>query len=93
MDPDSYAHTHGVELFQQVWDAAQPWFVFLLEDLVRAHGLGGCWVAGDKKPYAPSICRLLGAPAEFRLVSLVAAGYPAETPVKEKRSLIERLRR
>lgn len=55
----------------------------------RAHGLGGCWVAGDKKPYGPTICRLLGAPPEFKLVSLVAAGYPAEAPVKEKRSLAE----
>jgi nitroreductase len=55
----------------------------------RAHGLGGCWVAGDKKPYGAAIGRLLGAPAEFKLVSLVAAGYPAEAPVKEKRSLAE----
>ncbi|MCC6863139.1 MAG: nitroreductase family protein [Bryobacterales bacterium] len=56
---------------------------------LHAHGLGGCWVAGDKKPYGPAICRLLGAPPEFRLISLVAAGYPAEAPVKEKRSLMD----
>ncbi|HEX2999776.1 MAG TPA: nitroreductase family protein [Armatimonadota bacterium] len=27
-----------------------------------AHGLGTCWIAGDKKPYAMEIARLLGAP-------------------------------
>jgi len=53
----------------------------------RAHGLGGCWVAGDKKVYAPSILRIIGAPAEFKLISLIPLGYPAEEPEKEKRPL------
>lgn len=53
----------------------------------RAHGLGSCWVAGDKKPYAPAICKHLGAPDGYRLISLVALGYPAEDPVKVKRPL------
>jgi nitroreductase len=53
----------------------------------RAHGLGSCWVAGDKKPYAADICRLVGAPPGYRLVSLVPIGYPAETPEKAKRPL------
>jgi nitroreductase len=53
----------------------------------RAHGLGACWVAGDKKPYAPEICSLLGAPEGFRLVSMVPLGYPAEHPDKAKRPL------
>ena len=55
----------------------------------RAHGLGACWVAGDKKPYAAEICRLLRAPAGFRLVSLIPVGHPAEQPVKDKRPLAE----
>jgi len=55
----------------------------------RAHGLGACWVAGDKKPYAPEILKIIGAPAEFKLVSLVAIGYPAEQPEKEKRPLAD----
>lgn len=52
--------------------------------LVAATALGvqSCWVAGDKKAYAEKICALLGAPPEFRLVSLVALGY-ADGPVKE----------
>jgi len=53
----------------------------------RAHGLGSCWVAGDKKPYASEICRLVGAPPGYRLISLVPIGYPAETPMKSKRPL------
>jgi len=53
----------------------------------HAHGLAGCWVAGDKKPYAPEICRLVGAKEGFRLISLIPLGYPAETPAKPKRPL------
>jgi nitroreductase len=53
----------------------------------RAHGLGACWVAGDKKPYASQICRLVGAPRGCKLVSLIPLGYPAENPEKSKRPL------
>ena len=53
----------------------------------RAAGLGSCWVAGDKKPYAPQILAEIGAPADFRLISLVAIGYAAETPTPAKRPL------
>ncbi len=53
----------------------------------RAHGLGSCWVAGDKKPYATEICRLVGAPRGCKLVSLIPIGYPAESPEKSKRPL------
>jgi nitroreductase len=55
----------------------------------RAHGLGACWVAGDKKDYGPEICRLVGAPDGFRLISLVPVGHPAEDPRKDKRPLSE----
>lgn len=55
----------------------------------RAHGLGSCWVAGDKKPYVAEIGRILGAPAGCRLATLIALGYPAEAPQKEKRPLGE----
>jgi len=50
-----------------------------------ARGLGSCWVAGDKKPYAGEIRSMVGAPEGYRLISLVALGYPAETPRKSKR--------
>jgi nitroreductase len=59
--------------------------------LVAAHalGLGACWVAGDKKPYAEKICEMTGAPSGFKLVGLVAVGYPAEKPQRDKRLLSE----
>ena len=55
----------------------------------RAHGLGSCWVAGDKKEYAPVIRDLLGLPADYNLVSLVAIGYAAEERNPEKKPLSE----
>lgn len=55
----------------------------------NAHGVGTCWVAGDKKAYAPAVCRILGAPEPYKLVSLIALGYPAESPVKPKRPLAD----
>ncbi|HOD49351.1 MAG TPA: nitroreductase family protein [Candidatus Hydrogenedentes bacterium] len=55
----------------------------------RAHGLGACWVAGDKKPYADTIRAMLGAPEGYKLVSLVALGHPGEYPSPAKRELNE----
>lgn len=52
-------------------------------------GLGSCWVAGDKKPYADDIRRTLNVPEGYKLVSLVSLGYSAEYHPKEKRSLAE----
>ncbi|NOZ63487.1 MAG: nitroreductase family protein [Caldiserica bacterium] len=55
----------------------------------KAHGLGSCWVAGDKKHYAEEIRKLLKVPAGYKLISLIAIGYPAESPQPAKRSLQE----
>jgi len=55
----------------------------------HAHGLGSCWVAGDKKPYAADICRLVGAPPGYKLISLIPLGFPAESPEKAKRPLAD----
>ena len=54
-----------------------------------ALGLGACWVAGDKKPYAEEIRALVGAPEGYRLIATVAVGYPAESPEPAKRPLQE----
>ncbi len=43
-----------------------------------ALGIGSCWIAGDKKPYCPEVDVLLNAPANMRLISLIALGYPQE---------------
>lgn len=55
----------------------------------RAHGLGACWVAGDKKPYADDIRAAVGAPEGYRLISLIAVGKPAQDPHPGKRPLAE----
>ncbi len=55
----------------------------------NALGLGSCWVAGDKKTYCNSILKLLNVPESFRLVSLIAIGYPAFIPSPSKRKLEE----
>ncbi len=58
----------------------------------RAHGLGHCWVAGEKKPYAAAVSELLGVPEGYRLISLIAIGYPKEEPLPAlKRPLKELL--
>ena len=50
--------------------------------------LGTCWVAGDKKPYAATIGEKLGVPAGFKLVGLIALGFPADSgKATEKRPL------
>lgn len=51
-----------------------------------AHGVGTCWVAGDKKEYAEDIRTLLDVPQAYTLVSLVAAGYPVDVPKVQKKS-------
>ncbi len=52
-------------------------------------GYGSCWVAGDKKPYAGAVRDLLNVPAEYALVSLIAAGEPAEIGNPQKKRLDE----
>ena len=55
-----------------------------------ALGVQSCWVAGDKKPYAPEISALLQAPAGCRLMSLIALGYaPGPEARAPKRPLKE----
>jgi nitroreductase len=47
-------------------------------------GLGACWVAGDKKPYAGEVAKLLGAPHGLKLISLISVGRPAEDTAQVK---------
>jgi nitroreductase len=55
-----------------------------------ALGLGSCWVAGDKKPYARKIADLLNVPSDCVLISLIAVGYSVEAPsLPSKRSVKE----
>lgn len=52
-------------------------------------GLGSCWVAGDKKPYCDEVMRLLKVPEGFKLVSLVALGYPKSTSLTSTKRALE----
>lgn len=55
-------------------------------------GIGSCWVAGDKKPYCNQVGNLLNVPETFKLVSLIALGYPQadeDFRIAEKRPLKE----
>jgi len=52
-----------------------------------SYGVGSCWVAGDKKPYAGAVRDLLGVPDAYTLVSLVPAGYPADMTIPPKKEL------
>lgn len=53
----------------------------------HAHGLGACWTAGDKKLYAEKVRQLLGAPQNFKLITLIPIGYSKEEPSPAKRKL------
>ncbi len=56
----------------------------------RALGLGTCWVAGDKKPYAAKVGEILGVPAGYRLMSFIPIGYAEDIDQKcAKRTLKE----
>jgi nitroreductase len=55
----------------------------------QAYGLGSCWVAGTGQAYAPVVAKAFGAPQDRSLIAIVSFGYPAETPVIEKRPLAD----
>jgi nitroreductase len=55
----------------------------------KAHGLGSCWVAGDKKPYCEDLRLLLNVPETHALVSLIALGYAESIPSPTKKALDE----
>ena len=55
----------------------------------HAHGLGSCWVAGDKKTYCTAIRDLLKLPDDYRLISLIAIGHTESVPSPAKKSLHE----
>lgn len=49
-------------------------------------GIGSCWIAGDKKQYADKIREYIGAPAAYKLVTIISLGYPKAgfTPHKKR---------
>ncbi len=56
----------------------------------RALGLGACWVQVDKKEFSDEVREIVGAPAEFKPLCIVAIGYPdGPHPEKPKRELAD----
>lgn len=55
----------------------------------EAHGIGSCWVAGNKQEYGPVVAKAFGAPEHKQLVAIVSFGYPAEKSEVQKRTLSE----
>ena len=53
---------------------------------IEALGLGGCWIAGDKKDYAEDIRKIFNLPVGYKLVSMITVGFPkkAEKPHPKK---------
>jgi nitroreductase len=54
---------------------------------LQAYGISSCWVAGEKKPYCDTMRKMLNVPEKYTLVSLVAAGYPAEISITKKKEM------
>jgi DNA primase len=85
-DPDSYAQAHGAELFRTAWDAAQPWFSYLLEDLITTHGLdiqGRVQVLSELRPYV----QVMSDPVEQDLWLRTASERLGVDPAALRRSL------
>jgi DNA primase len=58
LDPDSYVFKNGPELFKEPWETAQPFLAYLLEELIREHGLdidGRLRVLGEFRPAFQSL--------------------------------------
>ncbi len=56
-----------------------------------ALGVQSCWVAGDKKAYAPEIVQMVGAPDTHKLIALVPLGYaaaPGRQPARRELSQV-----
>jgi nitroreductase len=57
----------------------------------EALGLSSCWVAGDKKPYAGQIVKAVGAPADMKLIALVAIGHEAEKSQRATKKTLDQV--
>jgi len=55
------------------------------------YGLGSCWIAGDKKPYAEEIRNLLNVPQNYKLISLVAIGYTEGNVLEKAQNIAKKL--
>jgi nitroreductase len=54
-----------------------------------ASGISSCWIAGDKKPYAEDVRKLLNAPTTHKLATLAAFGYSRKKVSSPKKRKLE----
>ena len=54
-----------------------------------ARGLGGCWVNSRLKEHTQTVERLLGVPAGWELMTLIALGWPQDESRRDKKPLSE----
>jgi len=81
-------------------DISSPYYVYdcsaATENLVLAahkYGLGSCWIDPGigNEITETRVCSLLKVPENLRMVSLVAVGFPAETPKPRPRKDVEEI--
>lgn len=60
---------------------------------IEALGLGGCWVAGDKKDYISDIAKIFDVPETHKLVSMISVGYPKKQQAPKTKKPLEELLR
>ena len=89
------------EASEQPWMAGSPMYCTVPTDPVDcaiaidhmtlaavAEGLGTCWIGH----FGQDACRrLLGIPAEAKIVELMTLGYPADPPVERPRKPLEEI--
>ena len=56
---------------------------------IEALGLGGCWVAGDKKDYIEDIRKIFNVSDGYKLVSMISVGYPKKPQNPKAKKTIE----
>ncbi len=56
---------------------------------IEALGLGGCWIAGDKKDYIEDIRKIFNVPEGYRLVSMVSVGYSKKKQGPKPKRILE----
>jgi nitroreductase len=56
--------------------------------MLAAHslGLGSCWIGAYDSDYEGEVKKALGIPEERRVLSILAIGYPAESPKRDRKS-------
>jgi nitroreductase len=55
--------------------------------VAHALGLGACWISVYGMEFEGAGKRILGISEDKRLLLVISAGYPAETPRKERKAL------